>query len=453
MNNHNKYISLREQFTVFHYDGFSFSENEKSITVTFRFRIDDKYIFSPTITFNDVENISNSLNRSVIENMLFHIGMVEMISYWKIACPPKIVVHGVSLVSEQILWWKHLMYQGLGEFFYINNISTNKNDFVDIISDGTQQQQKASVSNLAGYLIPVGGGKDSVVTLELLKSDNAIPFAINPRKAQKDTVLAAGIDVNNLVSVHRSLDPLMLKLNGEGFLNGHTPFSALLAFITLPVALFTGKKNIALSNESSANESTVAGSHVNHQYSKSLEFENNFRDYVRKYITDDIRYFSMLRPLSEIQIGALFSKYTAHHNGFRSCNVGSKTNDWCGKCPKCMFTYTMLSAFIPTERVNEIIGTNMFADTNMIKTTEELAGLWPAKPFECVGTSEEVIIALIHIINNYNGELPVVLENMKHKLNMDTPQLNTFLNYIDTDNNLNTKELSLLQNAINAIHI
>ena len=157
-------------------------------------------------------------------------------------------------------------------------------------------------------IVPVGGGKDSVVTLEILRRHQKVtPMIINPRRATLDTVKTGGF-ANNFLEIQRDIDPLLLKLNQQGFLNGHTPFSAMLAFYSLLIGVMSGKKNIALSNESSANESTVIGSDVNHQYSKSYEFEADFRTYVGQHRSQELNYYSFLRPLSELQIGYLFSK-------------------------------------------------------------------------------------------------------------------------------------------------
>ena len=182
----------------------------------------------------------------------------------------------------------------------------------------------------------------------------------------------------------------MLLLNQEGFLNGHTPFSALLAFITLLIGVGSGSKYIALSNESSANESTVPGTDINHQYSKSVAFERDFREYVALHLNSEIQYFSFLRPLNEMQIASLFSQCTAYHEVFRSCNAGSKTDSWCGKCPKCLFTWIILSPFLTRERLTEIFGKDLMRDPELKPIFEELNGTSAVKPFECVGTVEEV---------------------------------------------------------------
>lgn len=70
---------------------------------------------------------------------------------------------------------------------------------------------------------------------------------------------------------------------------------------------------MALSNESSANESTVKGSTVNHQYSKSFKFEEDFHRYEAEYLPGSAYYFSMLRPLSEFQIARFFAQQKQYH--------------------------------------------------------------------------------------------------------------------------------------------
>ncbi|OYT13628.1 MAG: hypothetical protein B6I19_04225, partial [Bacteroidetes bacterium 4572_114] len=224
------------------------------------------------------------INESELNNLVFQIGMIELISYWKAACSPEVIIEAGSLNQEQVEWWKKLYYNGLGEFFYRNGIHARKDDFMSLSTNGKNTFQKFEFDQSDSFLVPVGGGKDSVVTLETLVGGrkDVRPFILNPGKAGIDTVGNVGFSEEDILTVDRTIDPVLLKLNAQGFLNGHTPFSALLAFISLLAARLAGIKNIALSNESSANEPTVPGTEVNHQYSKSFEFERGFRDYVAK---------------------------------------------------------------------------------------------------------------------------------------------------------------------------
>ena len=298
--------------------------------IQFLFDLAGSYAFQPKIEipFRDFYNVEN-LPADVLENLVFQMGMVEMVSYWKAACPAKVVIRAGHLEVQQIAWWKKLYFHGLGEFFYLNGIDTNMESFMEIIPEGKPTEPSEVVLDYERVLIPIGGGKDSAVSLELLRNSDMepIPFLLNPREAGLRTIIIAGFSEEGAAVVYRTLDPLLLELNDAGFLNGHTPFSALLAFVSALTALLSGSGNIALSNESSANQSTVPNSKINHQYSKSFEFEQDFNWYLKKYIHPGLRYFSFLRPLNELQIAALFFKFTHHHFSFRSCNVGSKTDN------------------------------------------------------------------------------------------------------------------------------
>jgi hypothetical protein len=238
-------------------------------------------------------------------------------------------------------------------------------------------------------------------------------YIINPRGATLNTVTASGLSMKDSLHAFRTLDARMLELNKEGYLNGHTPFSALVAFSSLITAYLHGLKYIALSNESSANESTVEGSSVNHQYSKSFKFEQDFHNYEKTYIGSGIHYFSMLRPLSEFQIAKYFAGATAYHDIFRSCNVGSKQDIWCGHCPKCLFVFLILSPFLSHKRLCEIFGTDLLNDSTMQTDFEKLIGLGKEKPFECVGSRDEVNAAICQTIERMNADgesLPLLFD-------------------------------------------
>jgi hypothetical protein len=396
--NHNreKFNKLRAEYPFLAFEGFDYQYIDKGLRVQFHFSLSDKYVFHPTLMVPAKDFfIPGNINDSFFENILFQIGMVESINYWKAACPSKLIVRGFSLTQEQETWWKKLYFKGLGEFFYLNGISIDSEDFLQIESMPGQTFRPFSLQHEESAIVPVGGGKDSVVTLEILgKGHGNIPLILNPTEASKNTVMKMGIYYDSIVEVHRTIDPVLLELNAKGFLNGHTPFSALLAFISVLAAGLAGKKYIALSNESSANESTVKGFEINHQYSKSLEFEKDMRCYVDRFITSDIEYFSFLRPLNELQIARLFSGFPQYFDVFKSCNVGSKTNTWCGDCGKCLFTYLILSPFIPHDKLESIFGKNLFRDIDLWPVLRQLTGMTDSKPFDCIGTVDEVNVAL-----------------------------------------------------------
>ena len=399
--NQSKFDALRKDFSVFTFEQQTVKHENGSLSLAFDFNLDDRYHFRPTLSiparpFFDWDGIPEEQ----LQALAFQIGMTELVSYWKIACPKKVVVKPYALTESQKAFWKKLYYNGLGEFLYLNSITVSEKELMEIESPPIDSIPPCTIfarNDMGGSrfeektLVPIGGGKDSVVTLECLRNEMpVIPLIVNPRGATLNCVKTAGYADDEFIVINRTLDPTMLKLNAEGYLNGHTPFSALLAFISIMVAFGSRSKYIALSNENSANESTVPGTNINHQYSKSIEFESDFRSYVAENLNKEVQYFSFLRPLSELQIAKLFSQYEAYHPVFRSCNVGSKTDSWCGHCPKCLFTWIILSPFLSRENLTAIFGKDLMADESLRPILEELNGTAAVKPFECVGTVEEV---------------------------------------------------------------
>ncbi|MDO4261730.1 MAG: hypothetical protein Q4C82_06600 [Eubacteriales bacterium] len=414
------YESCRKDYPVFYYTDYEAAQTEDGLSVTYHFDVPGLSSFAPSWRFPLPASAPAGLTEDrTLRKLLFSLGMVELVSYWKIACPPEVLVQAGALDEEQLRWWKKLYYQGLGEFFYTNGIDADPDTFMTLTAEGTLPAgEDRPASALSGCLIPVGGGKDSACTIELLKKSGQplYSYIINPRGATLATVDAAGLPSDRSVHVRRTLDSRMLDLNRQGFLNGHTPFSALVAFSSVITAYLYGLKYVALSNESSANESTVVGSSVNHQYSKSFEFERDFHEYEKRFIGSGVYYFSMLRPLSEFQIASYFAGMPAYHDIFRSCNAGSKQDVWCGHCPKCLFVFLILSPFLSHKRLAEIFGADMLNDETMADCFEKLIGLQNEKPFECVGSVSEVNAAVCLTIERMerDGEpLPLLFSRYK----------------------------------------
>lgn len=118
--------------------------------------------------------------------MAFHIGLIELISYWKSTCSPNVIIKCGYLNEEQIKWWKKIYYYGLGELFFTNNIRTNIEDFMTIkcIKEVNELEYETIEDVSEGYIVPIGGGKDSVVTLETLEINKEKDYCliINPNK-------------------------------------------------------------------------------------------------------------------------------------------------------------------------------------------------------------------------------------------------------------------------------
>lgn len=426
-----KFLELRNKYKTFTYEGWSLNQSDGYINIEFSFSIDGLCEFHPTTKIKTENlNIINCYNSETAEKIIFNLGMVELISYWKSSCPKTVLIKCGQLSQKDILWWKKLYFRGLSEFFYINSIKTDEESFMDIKCEkelshkhscGCDCESKEAYNSAGINLIPVGGGKDSCVTTSLMKkyADKNKFFTVNDQQARTDTVLCAGYSGADIVRTYRTIDKNLLKLNSEGFLNGHTPFSAIVAFLSLYCAYLIGADYIILSNESSANESNIEGAEVNHQYSKSYEFECDFAKYVERNIFGAISYFSILRAFSELQIAKMFASLPEYHGTFRSCNRGSKKNVWCAKCAKCLFVFTILSPFMDYDRLIEIFGSDMLDDEKMKSDFDGLAGFTKLKPFECVGTKSEFNFALYKLYKSFEEKgraLPKLVEYFKENI-------------------------------------
>jgi hypothetical protein len=391
---------LREKYPLFIYHAFHYQWNKKNqLEISFDFSIGEAYHFTPKMLLKTGKYFAGSITPETLEGIVFHIGMIELVSYWKATCSPEIYIKPYKLNHAQQMWWSKLYRKGLSEFFYQNGIELEDSFFHFLFNEDARSISELHyqrIENEKRSIVPVGGGKDSVVSLEKLSNEQEIiPFIINPRGATLDCVRIAGFaQEEDIVILERSIDAQLLQLNKAGFLNGHTPFSAMLAFYSLLVASLTDTRPIALSNESSANEATIINTDINHQYSKSLEFEEDFRKYVTENMNDVAHYYSYLRPYSELEIAEMFSQYPQYFMSFRSCNAGSKQNVWCCNCPKCLFAYIILAPFIEKSQMIRIFGENLLDKPSLQSFFDELTGKAETKPFECVGTVEEVNKAL-----------------------------------------------------------
>lgn len=416
--NMDKYEKYRKEYPVFVYKNYNITEKENSVDITYEFEIPGLAVFRPGWSFPG-PGYSDKAGSLVSERLVFSLGMAELISYWKAVCSPVILVECGYLDNDMKNWWKKLYFSGLGEFFFVNEIEADPDTFMSIECIGSFRYGEGSaVEKVEGCLVPIGGGKDSALTLGTL-IENGVSckgFVINGRNSVTETARAAGLGSTDLITAKRFFDRSLLGLNEKGYLNGHTPFSSVVAFSAEIAAYLHGLKYIVLSNENSANESTVAEKQVNHQYSKSYEFEKDFNFYEKKYLKTGCYYFSFLRPLSEFQIAKMFVSHRKYLKIFRSCNLGSKVDPdiWCGNCPKCLFVSLILSPFLTREEITEIFGDYLPDKPEMLDWFHELIGAAGHKPFECVGSIDEIRLAVSMTIRNFteNGEkLPLLFED------------------------------------------
>ena len=445
--------SLRKKHPQFVYKEYRYKVSDKDLIVSFVFEI------SPSIRFTPKVTIKNIKRKNGIDNLVFHLGLIEMLSYWKATCSPEIVIEAGSLSKEQVKWWHDLIIKGMGQFFYENKINFKQPDFLKISCPQAKTVPLKLVLRKR-TLIPVGDGKDSLTTLEIFRKHKK-PFncfCLSPTAITKKIIKKVGSKTPIIVS--RKIDKKLLALNQAGYLNGHTPFSAYLAFLSVLCAVIFDYKHIAFSNERSANEGNTEylGETINHQYSKTFSFEKKFRSYSRKHLVNNIEYFSFLRPLYEIQIANIFAGFPQYFSLFLSCNEARKTdsgrkktiNKWCGNCSKCLFVLAILYPFVPKKEIINIFGKNLFTDKKLLPIMRELIEADKVKPLECVGTKKESLLAFyLSWQKEEKAELPFLLDYFAKNIlpkqrNLDK-QVKIMLNSWDKQNNLPLEFIKLLK--------
>jgi len=338
------------------------------------------------------------------------------ISYWKTFCPKKIETPAIQLTKEQADFWNTVYTKGLGEFFYKNKIDYRglvKFPY-EAMSNRPHPNPLLKGEGIKRSLLLFGGGKDSIVAAQMLKKEKKqfTLLQINTSDVQEETAKIVGA---GRIVLKRKLDPKLLELNKKpGIYNGHVPVTAIWEFFGLFAAALYGYSNVISSNEKSADYGNVKylGEEINHQWSKSSEFEKLLLEYTKKYINPEITVFSILRQFNELQIIEKFVKYPQYFLHFSSCNrnfriVQDDKKRWCGECPKCLFVFILLSAFLSTEQVVAIFGSNLLNHDGLLPILKQLLGLEKTKPFECVGTPQEVRSALYlaYKKNEYNTDI------------------------------------------------
>jgi hypothetical protein len=366
--------------------------------------------FAETIAFNAPLPAIGSALRPGFEAALEALSLVAGVSYYKAFLPPAIGYRGISPDADQRRFFENLYVDGLGEFGVRNNVQIAGHVNFDVASANVVKPQAAHAPLARRSAVLIGGGKDSLVSLEILKAarEPMVLFAVNPKKPILDCATASGLP---FIRVERHLDENLFALNEQGALNGHVPITAIVSLIALASAFVHGFDAVILSNERSADQGNLSrdGRMINHQFSKTSGMEAALSDYVTRYINTQLSYFSLLRPLSEAHIASLMARTSLYDGAFTSCNRAfqlrpkEEPKRWCRDCPKCRFTFLMLANHMPRTRLENIFGGNLLEDESQLAGYEELMGLSGHKPWECVGELAESGAALLMLAEQPDG--------------------------------------------------
>jgi hypothetical protein len=397
-------MSDPDRFIPGTYDTFrvvEFGYDEASRTASLGYAFDDGPGFVEMVTFETPPTGPAPVGAD-LERALLHLHVAAGTSYYKAAAPPTVMVESGPLTAAERDFHHHLYDQGLREFAVENGLAVPR--AVTIVAEESAGVDVPSPNSdrPGGLVVPIGGGKDSMVLIEALRPLGPRLLAVNPHPLVVELAAQAGLE---LLVVRRTLSPLLSAVNAHGALNGHVPITAIVSLIAVAAGAVYGYDTIAMAIERSASEETVSvdGVPVNHQYSKSLEFELLFRDLVRGSIDPGVTYGSALRPYSELAIARAFATLPAYHPSFCSCNTAFRQSAgagdrWCGSCAKCRFVALMLAPYLTRSAVTDIIGRDMFADPSEIDGFAALMSR-DDKPFECVGERRESAAAFRLLAN------------------------------------------------------
>lgn len=387
--------------TSFVFERASFHGKERradfSYVVTFA---DHKPLrFKESLSFpkGKIQKLPPKLLAELVKNLHLVLG----VSYYKLYCP-RVLKTPYALTKNEAAFWTTLYQKGLGEFFFRNHIDFRPlGRFTASAKAKPHLPEHIPVKEAA--LLGIGGGKDSIVAGELLKK-RKVPLTAFVVETEKDSPVVSAVikamAIPKLV-VKRALDPQLFSPPAGAF-NGHVPISAVFAFVGTFAAALYGYRYVVVGNEASSNFGNVnyLGASINHQWSKSAEFEAALQLHTRSTLTPSVTYFSALRHLYEIRIAEAFTAYPKYFPIFTSCNRNFRVHHarpgdlWCGECPKCAFVFAMFAAFLSPTRLLPIFGKNLFETESLLPLFKDLAGLGKLKPFDCVGTFEETRAAL-----------------------------------------------------------
>jgi hypothetical protein len=401
----------RRRAGVFRYAGYTIEPGANRLTC--HYRLDD-LSFTEQITLPGGPGTEAGWSRPGVDAAARLFFLLAGVSYYKAGAPPVIDLGDTALTDGERDFLRSYYLDGLGEYAYRNGL-----DLGDLRIDGPRLE----APRRAGYvpadptarrpLIPFGGGVDSIVSVELLRAagglDGAALFVVNRPgdrfDAIEDPAVVSGLPV---VRAERVIDEKLLRSAELGFLNGHVPVTAIISAIAVLAAVVEGRDAVVMSNEWSASSATlvVAGRQLNHQFSKSAQFESALRRVIADSVGSGVEYFSLLRPFTELWIAREFAARPEYFATFRSCNrafhidPARRYDHWCGVCDKCAFIDLILAPYVPRDALARVFESEPgvlepLENPALPETFRRLLALTPdAKPWECVGDESESRVAL-----------------------------------------------------------
>jgi len=398
------------------------------------YRVDDGPELIEQLVFPYTPWPSDASRQLAFEHALELLHLVAGVSYWKAGMASEMVFSQGLPAPEVAKFLTELYSHGLAEFSYVNQVDISSR--LSFNSNSIRSPEAVDLLLPERALVAMGGGKDSLVALDLARQSGleVLPACVGDSALIHSTVAAAKLP---LLQIRRSIAPELKIMNANGAWNGHVPVTAINSAILVCAALLYGYRYVIFANERSADEATLVtaeGKAINHQYSKSSDFERAWSNTVHQQISPELECFSLLRPFSELEIVRRFVELKEFHSVYSSCNRNfhlggpSISGRWCGDCPKCRFAALSLALFLSPEEVIKIMGSDLLDDPGQEEGLRELCALGREKPFECVGEMGESRAALAELANKPAWRNKTLVRKLAPELSgLSVPELGSLL--------------------------
>jgi hypothetical protein len=412
----------KHQVAVFRFVRCAFAADTGVAQLVYAF--DDGPELIETVTIPGAPFVLEGDRAEAVQRALRLLHLIAGVSYYKAGVPEQVRIDSYAIDAATAALVETVYLNGLGEFAYRNGLNLRGRFRLPVEGEAFA----APALGLREHaLVAIGGGKDSLVSIEALRHLGIAETVtwIGGSQLIRACAERTGLPILN---IGRTLAPELFELNRQGAWNGHIPVTAVNSAIMVLAALLQGVDQVVFSNERSASYgSQIPGTgEVNHQWSKGWAFEQAFGEHLEQHVAADLHYYSLLRPLSELAVARQFAKSDFYDAHFSSCNrnfhiLGERpVNRWCGVCPKCHFVFLALAPFMPKMRLVGIFGRNLLDDIEQAPGFDALLEFQDHKPFECVGEGRESRAAMATLAARPEWNEDALVKRFVHEIR---PQL------------------------------
>lgn len=395
--------------------------------VTYEFLVNGE-VYQPSIRFG----FTASMNCKLSESLLGRLGLMEALSYWKAFLSPILRIEAFPFVYGEIEWWQRFLALSMAEFCYRNNVPLLTPEMLDLQGMVTSQTLAQGDENTdpGRVLTMFSGGKDSLVAALLAAQAGLTQdfFFYNPAPVQYESHLKNLGGQGTVLTLDRKILPALLELNRLGAPNGHTPYSAYLGLSAVILAISHGIGLVCAGNTRSDDDPNLRdqGLDVNHQWTKSLDFELELNRLLSILGISEVQYFSILRPFYELQVIKVMLNNSSALSHIQSCNRVRR--GYCLRCAKCAWIGLALSVSVSNDEARLLMNGDVFGHDQAESLFRSMAGLEGTKPFECTGSEVEVRACLKELVMD---GLPKWLETLqRHPIILTAPSTSHLLSRV-----------------------